>query len=74
MQAYFKANPPNSEKECQIVLATFLEHYTNPDAVEEEIAMPGWKDDLLNSLTDLYDENVKAIISRRAIEVIEPSL
>lgn len=33
MQNYFKTNPPNSEKKRQRVLAAFLEHYANPDAV-----------------------------------------
>ncbi|MDB9881432.1 hypothetical protein OAC67_04785, partial [Planktomarina temperata] len=74
MQNYFKANPPNSEKERQRVLAAFLEHYANPEAVEEEITLPGWTDDLLNRLSDLYDEDVNAIISRGDVEVIEPAL
>jgi hypothetical protein len=74
MQNYFKANPPNSEKERQRVLAAFLEHYANPAAVEEEITLPGWTDDLLNRLSDLYDEDVNAIISRGDVEVIEPAL
>jgi hypothetical protein len=74
MQNYFKANPPNSEKERQRVLAAFLEHYANPEAVEEEITLPGWTDDLLNRLSDLYDEDVNAIISRGDVKVIEPVL
>ena len=74
MQNYFKSNPPNSEKEHQRVLAAFLGHYANPAAVEEEITLPGWTDDLLNRLSDLYDEDVKAIISRGDVEVIEPAL
>lgn len=74
MQNYFKANPPNSEKERQRVLSAFLEHYANPAAVEEEITLPGWTDDLLNRLSDLYDEDVNAIISRGDVEVIEPAL
>ena len=64
MQNYFKTNPPNSEKERQRVLAAFLEHYANPDAVEEEITLPGWTNDLLTRLSDLYDEDVNPIISR----------
>jgi hypothetical protein len=54
-------------------LAAFLEHYANPAAVEEEITLPGWRDDLLNRLSDLYDEDVNAIISRGDVEVIEPA-
>jgi hypothetical protein len=74
MQNYFKTNPPNSEKERQRVLAAFLEHYANPAAVEEEINLPGWTNDQLTRLSDLYDEDVKAIISRGDVKVIEPAL
>ena len=74
MQNYFKTNPPNSEKERQRVLAAFLEHYANPNAVEEEITLPGWTNDLLTCLSDLYDEDVNAIISRGDVKVIEPAL
>ena len=74
MQNYFKTNPPNSEKERQRVLAAFLEHNANPDAVEEEITLPGWTNDLLTRLSDLYDEDVNAIISRGDVKVIEPAL
>jgi hypothetical protein len=74
MQNYFKANPPNSEKERQRVLAAFLEHYANPEAMEEEITLPGWTNDLLSSLSDLYDEDVNTIISRGDVKVIEPAL
>ena len=74
MQNYFKANPPNSEKERQRVLAAFLEHYANPEAMEEEITFPGWTNDLLSSLSDLYDEDINTIISRGDVKVIEPAL
>jgi hypothetical protein len=74
MQNYFETNPPNSEKERQRVLAVFLEHYANPDAVEEEITLPSWTNDPLTRLSDLYDEDVNAIISRGDVKVIEPAL
>ena len=74
MQNYFKTNRPNSEKERQRVLAAFLERYANPDAVEEAITLPGWTNDLLTRLSDLYDEDVNAIISRGDVKVIEPAL
>ena len=74
MQNYFKANPRKSEKERQRVLAAFLEHYANPEAMEEDITLPGWTNDLLSSLSDLYDEDVNTIISRGDVKVIEPAL
>ena len=64
MQNYFKANPPKSEKERQKVLAAFLEHYANQEAMEVEITLPGWTNDLLSSLSDLYDEDINTIIAR----------
>jgi len=74
MQNYFKANPPNSEKERQRVLAAFLEHYANPDTMEEGITFPSWTNDLLSSLSDLYDEDINTIIARGNVKVIEPAL
>ena len=74
MQNYFKTNPTNSEKERQRVLAVFSEHYANPDAVEEEITLPGWTNAPLTRLSDLYNEDVNAIISRGEVKVIKPAL
>ena len=74
MQNYFKTNPPNSEKERQRVLAAFSEHYANPDEVGEETTLPGWTNDLLTRLSDLYDKDVNAIIPRGDVKVIEPAL
>jgi hypothetical protein len=74
MQNYFKSNPPNSEKEHQRVLSAFLEHYANPDAMEEETTLPSWTNDLLSSLSDLYDEDINTIIARGDVKVIELAL
>ena len=56
------------------MLAAFLEHYANPEAMEEEITFPGRTNDLLSRLSDLYDEDANTIISRGDVKVIEPAL
>jgi len=42
--------------------------------VEEEITLPGWTNDLLTCLSDFFDEDVNAVISRGDVKVIEPAL
>ncbi|GHE90451.1 hypothetical protein GCM10016455_08560 [Aliiroseovarius zhejiangensis] len=43
------------------IIATFLEKYAIPEALEEEIDLPGWTEDMIDDLTDAYDRDLDRI-------------
>ncbi|MEO0357848.1 MAG: hypothetical protein AAF386_06065 [Pseudomonadota bacterium] len=73
LQGYFKTNPPRSETQRQKVLLAFMERYAKDDAIEEDVDAPGWTEDLMEDLSEAYDEDVAEIAQRNDITFIAPS-
>jgi hypothetical protein len=40
------------------VIAAFLDKFVREDEIEEELDLPGWTEDLVDQLSDLYDEDI----------------
>ncbi|PTW50872.1 hypothetical protein [Rhodovulum kholense] len=50
--------------------AAFLDKYAIPEAVEEEIDLPGWTGELIETLTDRYAEDIAAIAAMPGIRFL----
>ncbi|MGV6839558.1 MAG: hypothetical protein ACWA40_05120 [Planktomarina sp.] len=74
LQGYFTTNPPRSETQRQKVLVAFLERFAKDDALEEEIDAPGWTEELMDDLSEGYDEDVADIAARDDITFLAPSI
>lgn len=73
LQTYLKNNPPKSETQRHKVLAAFLDRFAKQDAIEEEVNAPGWTEELMDDLSEAYDEDVAEIAARDDITFIEPT-
>lgn len=71
-RAYLHANPGLSEAQKRRVISAFLDKYAIEDAIEEELDLPGWTEELIEALTDLYDEDVEKIMQMPGVRVIAP--
>lgn len=74
LQAYFTKNPPKSEAHRVKVLAAFMQRFSREEAMLEEIDMPNWTENLMDQLSDAYDEDVEDIAARDDIRFISPTL
>jgi hypothetical protein len=54
------------------VFSAALAKYALPDQIEQEIALPGWTQDLVDQISDLYDEDVAQIAALPGVEFITP--
>ncbi|MHA6263828.1 hypothetical protein ACXYMO_11545 [Arenibacterium sp. CAU 1754] len=54
------------------VIATFLDKYAIEDAIVEELDLPGWTDELIEMMTELYDADVERILQMSDIQMIAP--
>ena len=51
-------HPVMSEMQKRRVMAAFLDKFALDEALEEEIDIPGWTADLVDEITELYEEDV----------------
>ncbi|VAV99168.1 hypothetical protein MNBD_ALPHA07-1264 [hydrothermal vent metagenome] len=62
-EAYLTEKPGLSEAQKRHVAAVFLEKYAIEGALDHEIDVPGWDHEMVERLTEIYDEDL-AVISR----------
>ncbi|WP_286193428.1 hypothetical protein [Tropicibacter sp. R16_0] len=71
-RSYLHQHPELTEMQKRRVIAAFLDKYAIDDEVEEELDLPGWTTELVDELTDIYDEDVFAIQRIPGVTLIAP--
>ncbi|WP_158965869.1 hypothetical protein [Chachezhania sediminis] len=72
LRAYVRLlDNPSADRIRQLMLA-FLEKYSVEDLMEEEIDMPGWTDDTIETLTQFYDEDMEVMQQLPGVTVLFP--
>ncbi|MFK7744623.1 MAG: hypothetical protein AB8B47_06190 [Roseobacter sp.] len=70
--AYLKDRPEMNEIQLKRVIVAFLDKFALEEAIQEEIDIPGWTEELVDELTEIYDEDVLEISRIPGVEVISP--
>ena len=70
--AYLKANPPQTEQQKRRIIAAFLERYALEGEIEDVVDMPGWTDQTVQTMTQLYEEDVDRIAQMHGVTLIAP--
>lgn len=61
LEVYFADHPTYNEAQHRRVRSIFLEKFADEDAVEDEIDLPGWNEELIEKMTELYDDDTELI-------------
>lgn len=69
---YLKERPGLSEIQRRRIRGIFLEKFYVDDAVEEEIDLPGWTDETVDALTDIYEDDIERIEHLPGVNFISP--
>lgn len=72
LRAYLKAHGDMSEMQKRRVYAAFLDKFALEEALEEELDLPGWTDELVDSLTEIYDEDIYQLQRIPGVTLIAP--
>lgn len=72
LRSYLHEHQGMPEIHKRRVIAAFLDKYAMEDAVEEELDLPGWTHELVEHLTELYDEDVTRIQHIPGVQLITP--
>jgi hypothetical protein len=69
---YMSDHPGMTEAQKRRVIVAFLDKFAEETAIEEELDVPGWTDEMINRLTDLYDEDIYEIERIPGVNLISP--
>jgi hypothetical protein len=71
-EAYLAGKPDLTEGQKRHVATVFLEKYAIEDALTHEIDVPGWTDEIVDRLTEIYDEDMAEIARIPNVRLITP--
>ena len=71
-RTYLDSHPEMSEIQKRRVIAAFLDKFAIDDEIEEELDMPGWTEELVDAMTDIYDDDMATIQRIPGVTMITP--
>ena len=71
-RAYLREHPNMTEMQKRRVIVAFLDKFALEEELEEELDIPGWTEELVEEMTETYDEDVFAIERIPGVQVIAP--
>ncbi len=72
LRAYLERHPPANETQRRRVLLAFLDKYAIEEAIEEELAVPGWTEELVERMSADYEEDLLEIARLPGVRFIAP--
>ncbi|MEL6170340.1 MAG: hypothetical protein AAFR35_16760 [Pseudomonadota bacterium] len=72
LASFLVEHPPATASAHRRVLAAFLDKYAEPEAMEDEIDLPGWTENDVENVAAAYDADVERIRSIRGVDVLLP--
>lgn len=71
-RTYLDNHPEMTEIQKRRVIAAFLDKFALDDEIEEELDMPGWTEELVDEMSEIYDEDMDAIQRIPGVTMITP--
>ncbi|WP_395005927.1 hypothetical protein [Cypionkella sp.] len=62
LQSYLNSHPPASVAQRRKIVSAFLEKFAIPEVLEAEVDMPGWTQEVVDALSELYAQDVARIM------------
>ncbi len=72
LKAYLAAHPAPTPQLRRRVVSAFLDKFALPDKIDVEFEMPGWTDETVATLTQVYLEDVARIAALPQVRFIAP--
>lgn len=72
MRRWFDLHPPVDDAARRRTLAALLSRFVRPEAVEADPMLPGWTDETVETLGEIYDEDLDLIAALPGVTLLEP--
>lgn len=70
--AYIASHPPQTVLQRRKIVSAFLDKFALPERIEMEFEMPGWTEDVVDELTELYEEDIARIAAMDEVTLLQP--
>lgn len=70
--AYLETHPGLTEAQKRRVIAAFLDKFAKEEEIEQELDLPGWTEDMVTQLSEIYDDDIYAIGRIEGVNLITP--
>lgn len=71
-RTYLDTHPDMTEIQKRRVIGAFLDKFALDEEIEEELDMPGWTEELVDEMSDIYDDDMIAIQRIPGVTMITP--
>ena len=71
-RSYLASHAGMSEVQKRRVMAAFLDKFAIEDEIEEELNAPGWTEETVEAMTEIYEQDVLAVARIPGVTVIAP--
>jgi hypothetical protein len=71
-RAYLREHPVMTEMQKRRVMSAFLDKFADESEIEEELDIPGWTEELVDTLSVIYDDDVLDISRMQGVNFIAP--
>ncbi len=72
IQALIQRNLTAESPDLRTELSRIFEEHALPDAIEEELDLPGWSDDIISAFTEIYEQDLAMLESMPEIRFLRP--
>ena len=72
LQRYLTDNPAQSEIQRRRIVGAFLDRYALDTEIEEELDLPGWTPDLIERLSQTYDDDMAEVARIPGVTLLTP--
>lgn len=69
---YLRSHPPKNDMQKRRVIAAFLDKYVDEDKIEETVEWPGMTDDMVEELSQIYENDVAFIEQIPGVNFLAP--
>lgn len=73
MRTYVAAHPPADDTQQRRIAVAFLARYGRPEAIEQQIDLPGWDAEMVARLTEAYDRDVIRLMRMDGVRMLTPA-
>jgi hypothetical protein len=70
MKDFLAANPPASADQRRRIASVFFDKFARPEAVEVDLPFPGWTENLVNRISEIYEADLSEIADIPGVEVL----
>jgi hypothetical protein len=72
MQSYIDTRPPTTIEQRRKIVSAFLDKFALPERIEQAIEMPEWDQEMVDDLTEIYEEDMAKIAAQGKVTFVQP--